>query len=244
MKQIQFLLICIGLQVNFIYAAQESKQSESFQPALLQELALERTSYQFYKIVADAIMKKTNLNDLSPDKIKILQWGVNFEKPFQEYIASKKMLEKALYYGNPQIVEYLLQAGANPHNGEYFHQLQNNSHNEEIFQHLIDAGLNVNKLDKTHNSTLFMAIRNRKNLDFISMLLHARADINQKNNSAQETALHLAVRQRNFDVIDILVAAGADTHQEDVNGYSPIDQAIMNGSRDIAAFITDSEKAK
>lgn len=227
-----------------INAAQESKQSEFYQPAPLQELALERASHQFYKIVDDAIMKKTNLNNLSPDQVKILQWGVNFEKPFQECIASNKLLEKALYYGNPQIVQYLLQTGANPHNGEFFHELYNNSHDEEIFHYLLDAGLDINKLDKAHNSPLFMAIRNRKNLDFISMLLKAGANVNQQNNSAQEAALHLAVRQRNIDVIPLLLTAGADVHQEDENGYSPINLAVMNGSRDIAAFLADSEKAK
>lgn len=240
MKKVKFLLLYACLLFIFIDAAQESKQSEFYQPASLQEISIARVTPKFYKIVTDAIMKKTDLNNLSPDQIKILEWGINSNQPFQECIASKKLLEKALYYGNPQIVQYLLQAGASPHNGEFFYQLQNNSHNEEIFQYLVDAGLDVNKLDKTHNSPLFMAIRNRKNLDFISMLLNAGADINQKNNSAQETALHLAVRQRNFNLIDILLAAGADINQEDANGYSPIDQAIMNGSRDIAAFITNS----
>lgn len=244
MKNMHFLLFCIVLQIKLIDAAQESKINELYQPASLQEISLKNIEPKFYKIIHDAIMKKIDLNDLSPDKIKILQWGINSNQPFQECIASKKLLEKALYYGYPQIVQYLLQAGASPHNGEFFYQLQNNSHNEEIFQYLVDAGLDVNKLDKTHNSPLFMAIRNRKNLDFISMLLNAGADINQKNNSAQETALHLAVRQRNFNLIDILLAAGADINQEDENGYSPIDRAVMNGSRDIAAFLADSEKAK
>lgn len=94
----------------------------------------------------------------------------------------------------------------------------------EIVQMLLNAGANSSrKRPETLRTPLMLAINNEKS-DIVEQLIEAGADVNAQDNKG-DTALHLAVIKQNMRIITLLIEHEADPSVANVHGQTPLDIA-------------------
>lgn len=193
-----FLLLYACLQINFINAAQETKEAELYQPTSLHEITFTQVGQQFIEILIEALAHNIDLNDFPRDQREVLEWGLTPEQSFASLIhiystplKKLNLLDIAIACNNIQVVDYLLRAGADVNYADY---------NDEI--------------------PLSFAIKNNV-IDIISLLLAAGADINQAN-AQGKTPLFMAIEILSDEIVPILISAGADVNHNDSDRITPL----------------------
>lgn len=122
-------------------------------------------------------------------------------------------LQWAVYGENPQILDYLLDAGANVETanreGVTPLALAAQTGNHELAAMLIEAGANVNATMANGETPLMMAARTG-DVETIKLLVSKGAELNAVEKLRGTTALMWAAANRNAPAVAALLAAGAD----------------------------------
>lgn len=148
---------------------------------------------------------------------------------------NRSPLHLAIIWNNYQIIEYLLQNGAdvnyiaNNNQASYSPQTScsslffnlHNSKNIKITKLLLDNNADINFIDHDEDSALHICCWNGdyKNLE---LLIKSGANVNVINEDTL-TPLHVAVEEREIQCIVSLLENGASLHIEDKCGQTPLD---------------------
>jgi ankyrin repeat protein len=163
-------------------------------------------------------------------------------------------LQRAAYSGNKQMVQLLLNAGANANSeasGYYGSALQAaaaSRRNRQIVQLLLDAGANVNGIGSSGRGALQVAALNG-NKQIARLLLHAGADVNIRGGNIDSTtsdALEVAVQIGNEQMVRLLLNAGANAeascflgrtlHAAACHEGTQILQLLLDAGADVNSF--------
>jgi|GEM_PF-2061432 len=265
MKLIKALLVCLALQYININTAQETKENEVYQPASLQEISLTQVGPQLVDILMLSLTYNIDLTDVTLAHKEVLEWGLLFHQPFADFINTyttplKKLtlLEIAITCKNTQVVDYLLQAGADVNqynkNGQTPLYYAVNENAIDVIPQLLAAKADVNKQNKQINNKtidsfgfgtpLRQAIINFK-MEIISMLLAAGADVDQADKFG-ETLLHILTAMRPGDsnnlviIAQELVDAGANINAQDEYGNTPLHMASRFNSPSMVTWLLEA----
>ena len=163
---------------------------------------------------------------------------------------------------NFEMIKFLIDRGANVKAiDDTHHTPLHLASGKETAELLIDAGADVNaKTKRTGKNLLYGAARNAAQgnsksyqiyLNLTKLLITKGADVNVKLKSgsmiedsephrakAGETALHAVVRSYSekhaIEVCELLIANGANLNELNVNGQTPLDEALMNDRKQTA----------
>jgi ankyrin repeat protein len=163
----------------------------------------------------------------------------------------QSLLHYACERGDPAIVEFLLQSGADPnlkdnHGKTPIYSLLSNNANEQRLQCLdllLNAGADLHSQDDQSEDPLFRAAQ-MHSPEYVSQLIAAGAPLTQKEAKAGWTPLHYACADDEkkhgvLSVIRMLLEAGADPTVKDVYGRTPLDLALTNGNREVVRLFGD-----
>jgi ankyrin repeat protein len=139
-------------------------------------------------------------------------------------------LEQATQNGNREMVQVLLQAGANVNSQNESKQtalmMITEDATPDIFWDLIHAGAKVNHKDDDGDTALMEAAM-VNNAGVVNTLLQAGAKVDEKND-AGVTALMLAASSGLIKNVKALIAAGADMNARDKEDKTPLTYAKEN----------------
>jgi ankyrin repeat protein len=163
----------------------------------------------------------------------------------------QSLLHYACEGGDPAIVGFLLQSGADPnlkdnHGKTPIYSLLSNNANEQRLQCLdllLNAGIDLHSQNDQSEDPLFLAAQ-MHSPEYVSRLLAAGAPLNQKEAKVGWTPLHMACVQDEkkhgiLSVIRMLLEAGADSTVQDFSGRTPVDLALMKGNREVVRLFGD-----
>jgi ankyrin repeat protein len=143
-------------------------------------------------------------------------------------------LFRAAMSGDIEIMNMLLEAGADPHamTGEQPCRREDPTYCEED-SYLGPEGQVTPLMAAAGIGWRLGISRGRESdaIEAIQILLDLGADINQTNQNGN-TALHGAATRHSIEIIEFLVANGADPHAKNVKGWTPLD--IVLGQPDFA----------
>ncbi|HAZ45730.1 MAG TPA: hypothetical protein DDW76_36540 [Cyanobacteria bacterium UBA11369] len=132
----------------------------------------------------------------------LIEAGANLNEQDSKYYAHTP-LSLAVSLNNLEIVQVLLEAGANLFPGLLTIIAENDFSNPEILAALIEAGIDVNaKLED--GTTILMEAAASDNLEVVKMLIHAQADPNIVSRKAN-FALLAAGHARNQELFEYLI---------------------------------------
>ena len=171
-------------------------------------------------------------------------------------VLRRTALEEAALGQHPRVVEFLLNAGADPKTqimseNCLLRATLRRSHGLEILRMLCNKGADVNAIeDDTDSQCLLLATAVEEgDHEIIRFLLEAGADIDAFD-AYHGTALQLAVLCEDVEAVQILVDAGADTEataaglaSKDKENYyllrTPIQQASLAGNVEIIQILVN-----
>lgn len=109
----------------------------------------------------------------------------------------------------------------------------------ETVKAAVDAGVDINTVDKLGDTPLMTAADNGNARNVVKFLISKGADVN-KQNKLGSTALLYAVNSEaaNAYVIDDLIQAGADVNIASKTGNTPLGDAKAVGNQDIIDILT------
>lgn len=170
------------------------------------------------------------------DIIKLL---VEFGEDVNKMTISKKSsLMEACWYGNLEIVEYLIKQGAdvNYHSSNGTPLVYAVAKNDlEIIETLLKNAANIHLSNEDNDSILFGAITNGS-YDIIRYLVDNGASINMTNRLG-ETPLMKAVEWGDYETTKYFVENGANIHAQNNLGESVLYYAILGGNTEIVRML-------
>ena len=150
------------------------------------------------------------------------------------------ILGKAAKDGHLEIVQFLLESGADVHpekapEGVLPIHFAAMGGNEKIVKLLIASKSDVNLADDDGNTVLHFATLwgNKK---VVELLIAKGANINEKKENGL-TALHLAVINESNEIAELLIEKNADLNVKDKRGYTPLHLAAYYGEKEIAELL-------
>jgi ankyrin repeat protein len=156
----------------------------------------------------------------------------NFLLASQRLPNGESPLMAALYRGHADVVEALIEAGAEI---DVFAAAAT-GRTEDLRRSLSDATINAFAYDgwtPLHLAAFF------GHLDSVALLLASGAAVGAvSRNSLTNTPLHAATAGRHADVAVALLRAGADPSAVDAGGYTPLQIATQNGLDAVVAAIS------
>jgi ankyrin repeat protein len=162
----------------------------------------------------------------------------------------KRQLIRAVYAKNLDMVENVLNAGADPNvlddNGDpilRFAISQRGQTGIDLVRLLVDSGADVNALDRRGYALLPIAAEDGK-LEIVQILVEAGADIEGTftgKKSTNNTALGAAAGQGHKEIVEFLIANGANVnHLETGSFYTPLGLAAYSNNYDIVKILLDN----
>jgi hypothetical protein len=153
------------------------------------------------------------------------------------------LLEQAILYNKPDIVNFLLDNGANMNlvdKGEstplIVAILQNNNDSANI---LIERGANLNMKDIFGRTALHLTAQ-KKNRDILQKLLEKKTEIDiEPKDSVNVTPLSYAATFGDVECVRLLLDSGANINSKDINSWTPLFYAVEYGKMDAAKFLID-----
>lgn len=156
------------------------------------------------------IINNTHISQLPDDIINIALDKTDDEKTIK-LIAQKTNLNN----------------GSNP---ALQHYLRSDMINLKIINILIDAGADVNGLDKNSMSPLIIAVNKKLDIKIINLLLEHGADINYAANGDMFLPLNVAINKGLIDVAEIILPETNMLHRDN-NFNTPLHNAIINKNK-------------
>ncbi|XP_076450296.1 palmitoyltransferase ZDHHC17-like [Babylonia areolata] len=101
---------------------------------------------------------------------------------------------------------------------------------------LVEAGFDVNQMDKENVSLLHWAAINNR-IDIVKYFIAKGAVVDRLGGDLNSTPLHWATRQGHLNMVVLLIAYGADPSVRDGEGYSCIHLAAQFGHTAIVAYL-------
>jgi len=186
MKKLLLLVLVISL-IGLISCGKKSDDTKTSDSKKTEQKVTEKINPEdFFKAVKDNEIAKVK-EYLSKDPTLVKAVTTDFLKETALAITS--------FNGNKEIVELLLQKGADP-----------------------------NVYDDMGIAPIIGAARQNQ-ADIITMLIKNKAEVNIKNKGGEETALHYAAEYNSGDAAKVLLANGADKNLKNSSGKTPLDVA-------------------
>ena len=213
----------------------------------------------------DDICKKEWWIDTTIDKIA----QINPEHVCKEDENSYSILHLAAGFSNPQVIQSLIDKGANPNAENPYYGITplffavNNAQLENTWI-LIKNGANINIRENIYQTSPLHFSSNNGNVDIMELLLQEGAEINVMSDYDREgrrvsyllpkiyladvtfhipiigTPLHIAAKKENFAIVKLLVDNQAKTDLENQNGHTPLDVALKANNRKIIEFLLEN----
>ena len=155
----------------------------------------------------------------------------------------RSSLHTAVVEGNVEIVQSLLDGGADVNDRDGFHQtaflIALWEKNFEVARLLIKYGADVNFPDGVGGVgwTPLQVASQCGHSEIVHVLLEHGADVNAKKED-DWTALHLASYLDYFDVVEALLKRGANLHERDDQGRTPFQLAVMFGHQEVTQLLS------
>ena len=151
----------------------------------------------------------------------------------------------ARHLGNPEVVETLIEAGADMErrDGEgmtaLHHAIAANP-NEDVAAKLIELGASIKARDRRERTPLHhigYAASEHGGVGIAFLLLRSGADVQARDIHGQ-TPLHVAANENeNVGVVSLLLQAGADVRARDESGRHPVWEAATNPNPEVLAAL-------
>ncbi|MDD3065324.1 MAG: ankyrin repeat domain-containing protein [Endomicrobiaceae bacterium] len=109
--------------------------------------------------------------------------------------------------------------------------------NPEVVQFLIEAGAGVNAKDEKGRTALMYACEENRNVEVVNVLTRKRADVNAADNEGKTALMYACESNPNIKITAALVEAGADVKAKTKTGLKPLDYAEKNENKKSAALI-------
>lgn len=159
-------------------------------------------------------------------------------------------IKVAAEHNQPEILEYLLQKGANVNgNGALYNSPIMIAHEKEFIKIVITLLTHDAKLPEWMNKTLFIkkymykAIEANDVTSVENLLTYSNADINTTQfnylDFTNNTLLHTATATNATDVSFKLIEKGANIHAVNAYGQSPLYAAAKNGNEEMCKFLLE-----
>ncbi|KAL3122441.1 hypothetical protein niasHT_000074 [Heterodera trifolii] len=189
----------------------------------------ETRTRRFFDMIYDGDIQQLRvlIDALDADELNILlRWMVD---PVQrDYTRSRSALWSAFFRQHIDIVDLLLEKGADPNEPVVGRENDTNTNMTPLFiavlhahlplcRVLVDRGANVD-LGSDFATTPLMIACKRSQMEIVSFLIENGADINLQNGDG-ETALMATCNRGNVDIVRLLLSHGANVEQTDYTGF-------------------------
>ena len=108
----------------------------------------------------------------------------------------------------------------------------------EFFLKHITHVANINALDKTGRSPLFIAAKHGR-FEIVKFLLQCGADIHAKSNSGQ-SVLYIAAYSGSVEIVKLFHQEGVDINAKDNKGWSPLHCAAYHGHLAVVKYLIEN----
>lgn len=136
-------------------------------------------------------------------------------------------LHIAAYYGRPEVVEVLLDNGAD------INIKDNDAEHHRCAQHINDGSIPLHEVAKQHNNIMINGL-----IRAAEILLAKGSDINMKDYNGR-TPLYVAVCNQFLAMVQMLLRNGANVNEKNKHGWTPLYLAIVNGNIEIIKTLLD-----
>ncbi|BDD01988.1 hypothetical protein PEPS_42680 (plasmid) [Persicobacter psychrovividus] len=242
------LLIAEGVELNTKIGKDQSVIDYMFEAESLYEQRMKRRSSskpkkKYDTRIIDLIISQSH-NHSPSDQVQIMNFAMRFNR--------ESLLDKMLKECNIDEIKkvetfYLYQSAIINADKDYYQKLINKgfdvnakdkmevsplmlafgmAETPTIVNHLIDAGADIDTVDRMGQNMYFYAVENEK-FNFIPLLTSSKLDIDHMD-SRHFTPLCHAVQNHKLDMIKILHAHGADDHAVAYKRRSPMVVAYHN----------------
>jgi ankyrin repeat protein len=197
--------------------------------------------------INEDLAKAAELGDA--EKVKqLIEEGADVNSEIPDIGALFPQIIYAVLGGNPEVVQLLLDAGADPSatvSTDVCSALtwavgrKDYEGVDQIVKLLIEAGAEVDWQEKRNGTTALMGVAQSESAEsgkVAETLLQAGADPNMKDNIGQ-TALHFAAISGNSGVVRVLINYGADINIADGKGRSVFAIAAQSGLVEIVSLL-------
>ena len=155
-------------------------------------------------------------------------------------------LEKAVWKGNMEIVELLLDAGGDlllANGGATVLHWSTMSNNRHVVNWALQTGIDVNQRTTDGHSALMWAAEETTDPSILKDLLCAGALVHFKSIKAEVTALDIAAEKGSAECVRALLDAGAHPESKCANGYTSLSWAATNGHSNVVQIILETGAA-
>ncbi|KAF7714801.1 Uncharacterized protein PECH_008034 [Penicillium ucsense] len=158
---------------------------------------------------------------------RLLEQGAKINE--QENALKVTPLHCAVYQGNDEMVEFLLECGANGNamtaNGQTALHIASQRGHRKCMKLLFNNQVDLNVADHNGFSSLHSAVGTATDEATVPLLVKHKADLNFQNPKDGNTALHLAVQWRRPRIILFLLEKGATVDLANDEGLTPLQLA-------------------
>lgn len=191
-------------------------------------------------LLADEIHDAARSGDLDKVKQILANTPKALDKPNQGNLYTP--LHWAVNYGKPNVVDYLLDQGANVNAKTSYKytplHLAAMGGNKQIITALFDKKPEVNAKDNNGFTPIMYAVSNNNSMNLINLWIEAGADLDVKNRQKQ-SLLHLACNYGRSDLAKALIEKGMPFDEADQYGNTPLMTAASRNQSDTVKLLLD-----
>ncbi|KAL3108703.1 hypothetical protein niasHT_017618 [Heterodera trifolii] len=210
----------------------------------------ETRTRRFFDLINDGNIQQLRvlIDALDADELNILlRWMVDPVE--RDYTRSRSALWSAFFRQHIDIVDLLLEKGADPNEPVVGRENDINTNmtplylavfnaNLPLCRVLVDRGANID-LGTDFATTPLMIACKRSQMEIVSFLIENGADINLQNGDGK-TALMTACSRGNVDIVRLLLSHGANVEQTDYEGFRfALKNAASEGHLEVCRLLVE-----